>query len=80
MLCIEDNIYLFSLVKFVMHTVGKVVGAAILIRQVGTGQMTTKMGVSCILFKETVFNYCSLGFATALQVVKQVKSNENQGL
>ena len=38
MLCIEDNIYLFSLVKFVMYTVGKEVGAAILIRQVELGR------------------------------------------
>ena len=65
MLHIEDNIHLFSLVKFVMYTVGMVVGTAILIRQVGTGQMTTKMGVSCILFEETVFNW-SMGFAMAL--------------
>ena len=79
MLCIEDNIYLFSLVKFVMYTVGKEVGAAILIRQVGTGQMTTKMGVSCILFKETVFNYCSLGFAMALQLSSKLKAMRIKG-
>ena len=47
MLCIEDNIPLFTLVKFVMYTVDMVVGTVILIRQLGTGQMTTKMGVSC---------------------------------
>ena len=79
MLCIEDNIYLFSLVKFVMYIVGKEVGAAILIRQVGTGQMTTKMGVSCILFKETVFNYCSLRFATALQLSNKLKAMRIKG-
>ena len=73
MLHIEDNIHLFTLVKFVMYTVGMVVGAAILIRQEGTGQMTRKMGVSCILFEETVFN-CSLGFATALQSSSKLKA------
>ena len=78
MLHIEDNIHLFTLVKFVMYTVGMVVGAAILIRQVGTGQTTRKMGVSCILFKETVFK-CSLGFATALQSSSKLKAMRIKG-
>ena len=78
MLCIEDNIPLFTLVKFVMYTVDMVVGTVILIRQLGTGQMTTKMGVSCILFKETVFN-CSLGFATAIQSSNKLKAMRIKG-
>ena len=78
MLHIEDNIHLFTLVKFVMYTVGMVVGAAILIRQVGTGQTTRKMGVSCILFEETVFK-CSLGFATALQSSSKLKAMRIKG-
>lgn len=78
MLHIEDNIRLFTLVKFVMYTVGMVVGAAILIRQVGTGQMTRKMGVSCILFEETVFK-CSLGLATALQSSSKLKAMTIKG-
>ena len=80
MLHIEDNIHLFTLVKFVMYTVGMVpvVGAAILIRQVGTGQMTRKMGVSCILFEETVFK-CSLGFAIALQSSSKLKAMRIKG-
>ena len=61
-----------------MYTVGMVVGAVILIRQLGTGQMTTKMGVSCILFEETVFN-CSLGFATALQSSSKLKAMKIKG-
>ena len=63
MLHIEDNIHLFTLVKFVMYTVGMVVGAAILIREVATGQMTRKMGVSCILSKKL--------FLSALWVLQQ---------
>ena len=78
MLCIEDNIHLFTLVKFVMYTIGMVVGTVILIRQLATGQMTTKMGVSCILFEETVFK-CSLGFATALQLSSKVKAIRIKG-
>ena len=72
------TIHLFTLVKFVKYTVGMVVGAVILIRQLGTGQMTTKMGVSCILFKETVFN-CSLGFAMALQSSSKLKAMKIKG-
>ena len=41
--------------------------------------MTTKMGVSCILFKETVFNYCSLGFAMALQLSSKLKAMRIKG-
>jgi len=78
MLCNEYNIHLFTLVKFVMHTVGMVVGTVILIRQLGTGQMTTKKGVSCILFEETVFN-CSLGFAMALQSSSKLKAIRIKG-
>ena len=69
MLHIEDNIHLFSLVKFVMYTVGIVVG---------TGQMTTKMGVSCILLEETVFNW-SLGFAMALHSSSKFKAMRIKG-
>ena len=78
MLCIEDNIPLFTLVKFMMYTVDMVVGAIILIRQLGTGQITRRMGVSCILFEETVFN-CSLGFATALQLSSKLKAMRIKG-
>ena len=78
MLCIEDNIPLVTLVKFVMYTVDMVVGAVILIRQLGTGQITRRMGVSCILFEETVFN-CSLGFATALQSSNKLKAMRIKG-